>query len=236
MSTTSNFVLTEHRIVGALVAPSGKSAFSYGHLVLESILLSGNYITYTQALDYRSTDADYYCRNYYDNDTWEGLKLSGQAIDLAYTPAVRGTVLWVLRPIFTRRELAVSELIDSGVMLSEVLWLDDDSVACLVDVHNTETTALRNCWADEAYADAKTKAKTGDWQGSRVAASQAFVVEPSMSPERVAMLILANEHCGDTGRADGYREMATRSRGLRFAADVALTKAVLELELSKVSA
>ena len=73
----------------------------------------------------------------------------------------------------------------------------------------------------EAFTRAQAWVEGADhWESARVAASRAFVIERSMSPERIAMLSLAHDTVEHAVGAEGYVEMARQSRGSDFASAV----------------
>ncbi len=133
--------------------------------------------------------------------------------------AASGVAFWVLRSRFEGREAAIETLRTSGELLHDVLRLADGTFGFLV--REPAANRLRDEWAAEASTKALEWAGAHHWDRAREAATRAFVLERAMSPERIAMLALAHARCGNETRAHGYVEMAKRSRGSDFAAQVA---------------
>jgi hypothetical protein len=94
-----------------------------------------------------------------------------------------------------------------------------------VSERDPAANGLRDRWASEAFTTALGWAKSNRWDRACVAATRAFVAERAMSPERIALLALTYERCGNPTRAEGYLLMAKRSRGADFAAQVSEKRA-----------
>jgi hypothetical protein len=230
--------VAEHRIVGAMVAPQGKAAFDRGTVVIASrdeVSHDGaangpnppapaEPTRYFQVRAYLGTD-DVEGKPL-EADDWRALVRAEQGIALPPVDAASGAAFWILRSVFDGRDAAVAELRTSQALLHDVVRLLDGSYGCLV--LEPAAIMLRDRWTEAAYAEALSCATRGRWEEARVAASRAFVIERSMNPERIAMLALAHERCGNTVGAEGYVEMARRSRGDAFAQRVLDRRAELE--------
>jgi hypothetical protein len=218
--------IAECRIAGAMTAPRGKAAFDRANVVVESTTTPG---TYLQVRAY--VGADEIEGKLLAREDWTALVRSAQAIEVAPVDAVSGASFWVLRPGFDGRDAAVEELRTSGALLHDVSRLPDGSFGCLVSEHDTAANKLRGDWTEKAAAEALSWARSGRWERARDAAAQAFVLERTMTPDRIAMLSLAHERCGNVTGAAGYVEMAKRSRGADFAARVVERRADLARQM-----
>jgi hypothetical protein len=213
----------ESKIVGAMVAPRGKAPFDRAPVVVASQIDQDALL---QVRAYVGSD-DIEGKSL-DRDEWATLLRSEQAIAIEPVQAASGATLWVLRPGFEGREAALEGLRTCGGLLQDKLSLADGSFGCLVSERDPAVNALRDRWAEEAFATALSWAKSNHWERACVAAARAFAVERAMSPERIALLALAHERCGNATRASGYVEMAKRSRGADFATQVMEKRAELE--------
>lgn len=213
----------ESKIVGAMVAPRAKAPFDRAPVVVRSS------IDQDALLQVRAyVGSDEIEGKALDRDEWATLLRSEQAIEFEAVQAAPGATFWVLRPGFEGREAALEGLRTCGGLLQDKLSLADGSFGCLVSERDPAVNGLRDRWADEAFTTALSWAKSSHWERACVAATRAYVVERAMSPERVAMLALAHERCGNHTRASGYVEMAKRSRGADFATQVLEKRAELE--------
>lgn len=220
--------IAESKIVGAMVAPRGKAPFDRAPVVVKSS------IDQDALLQVRAyVGADEIEGKSLDRDEWATLLKSEQAIEFEAVQAAPGATFWVLRPGFEGREAALEGLRTCGGLLQDKLSLADGSFGCLVSERDPAVNALRDRWAEEAFATALSWAKNNHWDRACVAATRSFVVERAMSPERIALLALAHERCGNTTRATGYVEMAKRSRGADFATQVLEKRAELERAVEK---
>lgn len=221
--------IAEHRIVGAMVAPRGKAPFDRANVVIAS---AAPPVILWQVQAY--TGSDEFEGKPLTEGEWRALVKSEQAIDLVEAVvASSGATFWVMRPGFDGRDAALSELATTGVLLRDALRLPDGSFGCLVNEGRREAHDLRDRWAAKAFEEALSWARSDRWERARVAASRAFVLERAMTPERIAMLALAHERTGNTTRAAGYVEMARRSRGPDFAAQIIEKRADLEQEIQQ---
>lgn len=214
---------TESKIIGAMAAPKGKAPFDRASVVVAS-KSDPNAILQVRAY----LGEDEIEGKPLDPDEWASLLKSEQAIAIDPMDAVLGATLWVLRPTFEGRDAALEALRTSGGLLCATFRLTDGSFSCLVSERDPAMSALRDHWAQEAFEKALAWAKSNHWERACVAAARAFVVERAMSPERIALLALTHERCGNATRANGYVEMAKRSRGDDFATQVLEKRVELE--------
>ncbi|MEO5728187.1 MAG: hypothetical protein ABI134_27535 [Byssovorax sp.] len=213
----------ESTIVGAMVAPEGKAPFDRANVVIASQTEPGELLQVRAYVGPDEVEGKPLVR-----DEWTSLLKSEHAIAIGPVKGAPGATFWVLRPAFEGREAALEELRTCGGLLHDTFRLADGSFGCLVSERDPAVNALRDRWAEEAFEKAMSWAKSNHWERACVAATRAFVVERAMSPERIAMLALAHERCGNVTRATGYVEMAKRSRGAGFAAQVIEKRADLE--------
>lgn len=193
-------------VIGAMTAPKGKAVFDRANLVLASRTEPR---TYVQVRAYIGPDEVE--GKPLTQPEWQALVRSHQAIALPEVAAASGAALWVLRRGFEGLSGAVEELRTSGALLCDVIHLGDGSIGGLL--REPQALGFREGWAAEAEKLARAEAKRGRWEQARGFASQAFVLERSMTPGRVALLALAHARCGNAAAGDGYVEMARRSRG-----------------------
>ncbi len=219
--------IAEHRIVGAMAAPRGKAPFDRANVVVESTVVPG---TFLQVRAYLGSDA--LEGKPLSLEEWGALVKSEQAISLVEPlNAASGAAFWVLRTSFDGRDGALEELRTCGVLLQDVFRLADGSFGCVVSERDPAANEIRDRWAEKAFVEALSWARSGHWERACVAATRAFVVERAMTPERIALLALAHVRCGNGTRANGYVEMAKRSRGADFAAQVIERRADLEQQM-----
>jgi hypothetical protein len=219
--------LADYTIIGATVPPQGKAAFVRANVVLQRrsesearpYLLAFAYVG-AEEVDGQLLTAE----------EWQAFLDGDQAVRLDGVRADSGIGCWVLRSNFQRREAAVQALRTSGALLRDFYPLAPSSYAFLV--RESAANSLRDEWAKEAAREALSWAKGNHWQRACDEAGQAFVLERSMTPERVAMLSLAYEKCENAVRASGYLEMARRSRGDQFGEQVVEKRKDLERELA----
>lgn len=205
--------IANYRVVGALALPEGKAPFDRAPLILASEEEPGRLLQVTAYLEGGEPDGKAFAL-----EDFQALLQSGQAIAFSKPfEASSGVALWVLRRNFAGREAALEELRASELMLRDYLPLPDGSFGCLVR-ERPAALELRDRWATQADAEARRHAAEGDWDTARAAASRAFALERAMSPERIAMLVLVYNRQGLAARAQGYLQMARRSRGEAFAA------------------
>jgi hypothetical protein len=213
-------------VVGAMTAPKGKAVFDRANLVLASRTEPR---TYVQVRAYIGTDEVE--GKPLTQPEWLALVRSQEAIALPEVAATSGAALWVLRRAFEGLSGAVEELRTSGALLCDVMRFDDGSIGCLL--REPHALGFREGWAAAAEKLARAEAKRGRWEQARGFASQAFVLERSMTPERVALLALACARCGSAAASDGYIEMSRRSRGEAFKARVLEQREDLEQALQE---
>lgn len=218
----------EYMIIGAMVAPTGKAPFDRAGVVVESKGAPGVFV---QVRAY--VGADEFEGKSLDRDEWTSLLRSEQAIAIAPLAAAPGATFWVLRPGFEGREAALEELRTCGVLTHDAFRLVDGSFGCLVSERDPAANGLRDRWASESFATALAWAKNNRWDRACVAAARAFVLERAMNPERIALLALTYERCGNPMRAEGYVQMAKRSRGADFATQVIEKRAELERQMEE---
>jgi hypothetical protein len=215
--------IAESKIVGAMVAPRGKAPFDRGNLVLASAIEPGLFLQVRAYVGSDEIEGKPLVL-----DEWTSLLKSEQAIEIEPVNAAPGAAFWVLRPAFEDRDAALEALRTSCALLHDAFRLLDGSYGCVVSERDPAANGLRDRWADEAFAKALAWAKSNRWDRACSAATRAFVVERAMSAERIALLALTYERCGNPTRAEGYVQMAKRSRGADFAAQVSEKRAELE--------
>lgn len=218
----------ESTIVGAMVAPRGKAPFDRANVVIASQTEPGALLQVRAYVGSDEIEGKPLVL-----DEWTSLLKSEQAITIEPVKAASGATFWVLRPGFEGREGALEELRTCGGLLHDTSRLADGSFGCLVSERDPAVNALRDRWAEEAFEKALSWAKSNHWEHACMAATRAFVVERAMSPERIAMLALAHERCGNVTRATGYVEMAKRSRGDEFSTKVMEKRAELERQIEE---
>lgn len=220
--------ITSCTIVGAMVAPRGKAPFDRANVVVASRVEPDRFLQVSAYIGSDELDGKPLAL-----DEWRALVWSEQAIEIDPVAAAPGAAFWVLRPTFEGRDAALEEVKSSGLLLRLPSTVADGSFGCLVRESDPAANALRDRWADEAFAQAKSWAHDGHWERARDSATRAFVVERAMTAERIAMLALATDRCGNTTRALGYLQMARNSRGADFLAQVHEKRADLERQLDE---
>ena len=208
------WAVSECRIVGGMAPLQGKAPFDRAGVVLERVMVSSGYLqvrAYIAPLHAEGPEVS--------SEEWSALLASEHALRIEPPfEAAPGAALWVMRPSFTRRDAALEELRASGHLLGDVRLAAGGVWLCVV--REPDAYPLRDAWAERATATALRWARADRWTRARDEAELALVLERGMSPERVAFLSLAYERCGNPVRAGAYLEMARRSRGDDFAAQV----------------
>lgn len=219
--------LADCQVVGALTLPEGKAPFDRAPLIMSSAAAPGRVVQVTAYLEDGGIAGKWFTL-----EDFQALQQSGQAIAFRESfDAGSSAALWVLRPNFAGREAALAELRSSELMLRDYVPLADGSFGCLVR-ERAQASDLRDKWAKEADAEARQNARAGSWQRAREAASRALALERAMSPERIAMMMLACQSLGLGVRAEGYLRMARQSRGEDFAAQTEVALQKLEVSVS----
>jgi hypothetical protein len=215
------------RIVGAMTLPHGKAAFDSANVIVESTTSPG---TYLQVRAYVSPDEIE--GKALDRADFEALIQAEQAIALdPHRETALGATFWVLRPTFIGREEPLAELRASGWLLHDFISLPDGSWGCLV--REPEASKLRDRWAEKAFREALSWAESGRWEWARAAASRAFVLERTLSADRIALLSLTHERCGNNARAKAYLQMARNSRGEELAKQAFERRSELERRIDE---
>lgn len=205
--------LADHYIIGAMAPPRGKGAFDRANVIISANAEQGPFLNVRAYIGADEVEGKPLTR-----EEWDALLRSEQAIEITPVPSAKGAALWILRPSFMGRDAALEELRSSGSLLHDKISGSDGSFLCLVN--EPEANHFRDGWAARAAADAQSWARSGLWDRALEAAARAFSVERGMHPERLALLSLVYERTGNKTRADAYVDMAERSRGKDFAAQV----------------
>jgi hypothetical protein len=147
-------------------------------------------------------------------------------------PAVSGASLWVLRRNLPRRDRALADLRNSGLLVHEPLDGAEDAKLCVVAEGQPGGAELLDRWRNEAVEAAKAHAERGDWDRARIDAEIAQAVCRGLDPDVLALLSLAYENCSREKRAAGILVMARRSRGEDFEAQVVRVREHLQETLT----
>ncbi len=208
-------IMKDYVVAGALTLPEGKASFDRAPLILRS---NSNFNKLLQITSYLS-DGEPYGKIFTQED-FQALVQSRQAIEFEKPfEASSETVLWVFRPNFINREEALEELRSNDLLLLNYLPLPGGSFGCLVRERDI-ALKLRDRWATLADTESQKYIDKGDWLAACRAATHAFTVGCEMTPERLARLILIYKYQGLPTRAEGYMQMARRSRGEEFVAKI----------------
>lgn len=150
-------------------------------------------------------------------EDWRSLCDAGHAHAFAEPVAGEaGASLWVLRRNFDGREAAVAELRAAGAAIAEM----DDGWTRVLVVRESKANPIRDNWAHRAHERALAAAEQGQWQRSLPLAEQAYAVGRGPIAPHWALLALCYAMRGRSKRADGLVQVARRSHGQGFAAEV----------------
>jgi hypothetical protein len=165
---------------------------------------------------------------------WRQLVEGEHAIEFRVHPdAVSGVAFWVLRPNFLDIDAAVDHLLASGATRCDAIGMAQG--ACGFLVHEPTAEGTRSAWAEDALRKARQSATCQAWERAAEAATQAFAVEPTMTATSVAVLSFTLGRAGNEVRSLGILEMASRSFGADFAAQVRSGREALEAEFGAPS-
>ncbi len=203
------------RVLAAKTPPESKAPFNRALLLVEGAqggLLWAHTFTSAQRIEGPALTSD----------EMDALVETGQAIELPEPiPLESATALWVLRPNLPRRDQALSGLRGGSVLTREPLEAPGNSWLCLVNEAAPGASELRDGWRDEAIQKAEDFAREGLWKDAEREAEIAHSVSKCLDPEVLALLALTHEQNDRGSRARGLLQMARRSRGEEFAAQVA---------------
>lgn len=213
---TTSIPVEGSRIIAAMTPPTSKAPFNRGRLILRA---SDGTIVHAQTYTSEGAAegpllAEEELRRLIETEHATGIPAP------ALISAVPGTLLWVLRPNFPRRDRALSELRMSEILVHSPIVGWEDSRLCLVDERRVESLALRDRWRDEAMVAAERQADRGEWQRATLEAEFAHAVCRGLDADVLGFLSLGYERCGRTKRAEGLLVMARRSRSEDFEAQV----------------
>lgn len=171
--------LSDYRIVGAMVPPTGAAAFDRGRLVLAPRDGEGEHLRVRRYVEEGVEGV------YFDEEDWQGLQATGHGIALPEAHAESGLALWVFRPHFVLRNAAIAELRAAAALRGEPVPLEEGTLGCLV--HEPSAEGRRARWAERAHEEALALARAGLWEEAQVAASRAFVWlrGPRSAPHRL---------------------------------------------------
>jgi hypothetical protein len=221
---TASILLEGSRVVAAMTPPTSKAPFNRARLILRA---SDGTIVQAQAY----TSDGHAEGPLLTTGDLRGLIEAGHATELpasASIPAVSGASLWVLRRGLPRRDRALADLRMSGLLVHPPLDGPENAKLCVVEEGRAEASAMLDRWRDEAMAAAKIHAERREWDVATIDAEIAQAVCRGLDPDVLALLGLVYEHCGRTERAAGLRDMARRSRGEDFEAQVVRAREHLE--------
>ncbi len=212
-------------IIGAMTPPRSKAPFNRANLVVRG--RDGEILQVRAYTSEASVEGPAV-----DEQDWNALIATEQALALPESTLVSGAALWVLRPRFPRRERALHDLRASGVLLHEHID-SGDAWLCLVNESKDAASTLRDRWHSEAIAAAKALARSRQWPRAQDEAEIAHTVARGLDPDTLALLILTYEQCGRDVRARGTLTMAGRSRGADFATQISERLGLLRHDLSE---